>query len=207
METATILFTDVVGSTELRARLGEAEADRLFLDHQRDLGRVIATHGGRLVKTSGDGVMATFGAASQAVGAAVALQSAVRESSPEISVRVGIAAGDVAWDEGDCFGLPVVTAARLQAAANGGQILVSHIVRLLAGDRAGDRYHPAGTLELKGLPMPVEAYEVGWDSPGRPPAGGTPERPSLPRALVAPTAHGLLGREQTMSELHDVWQD
>ena len=93
--------------------------------------------------------MATFGAASDAVGAAVALQGAVAVASPDLAVRVGIASGDVAWEDGDCFGLPVVTAARLQAEAEGGQILVSDIVRLLAGDRAGDRFEPAGSLALE----------------------------------------------------------
>ncbi len=163
--TATVLFTDVVGSTEVRARLGENAADRLFVEHQRELGRVIAHHGGRVVKAAGDGVMAAFVSASAAVRAAIGLQEQVSRTEPELAVRVGVAAGDVAWEGDDCFGLPVVVASRLQAAAAGGQIFVTHIVRLLAGDRAGDRYEPLGALELKGLPEPVEAFAVQWDQP------------------------------------------
>ena len=93
--TATILFTDVVGSTELRSRLGETAADRVFIEHRRRLGTVIARHGGHIVKYTGDGMMASFAAASTAVHAAVAIQADVAEHGAGIVVRVGVAAGDV----------------------------------------------------------------------------------------------------------------
>ena len=75
--TATILFTDVEGSTELRARIGEAAADRLFVDHERRLTPLVERRGGRVVKTAGDGIMAAFESASDAVTAAVDMQRAV----------------------------------------------------------------------------------------------------------------------------------
>ncbi len=113
--------------------------------------------------------MASFAAASTAVHAAAAIQADVAEHGAGIVVRVGVAVGDVTREGDDYFGLPVVAAARLEAAAEGGQILVTESVRLLAGDRAGDRYEPRGQLKLKGIADPVVAYAVDWD---RPPATG-----------------------------------
>src|SRR5262245_23594182 len=137
--TATILFTDVEGSTETRARIGEASADKLFLDHARRLTSIVERHGGRVLKTAGDGIMAAFDSASEAVAAAIDMQRAVHRQGEEVRIRVGVAAGDVSWEDNDCFGLPVITAARLQAAAEGGQILVSQVVRWLAGERSDAR--------------------------------------------------------------------
>jgi class 3 adenylate cyclase/DNA-binding CsgD family transcriptional regulator len=206
--TATILFTDVVGSTEVRARIGDAAADRLFVEHQRELGTVIAHHGGRVVKAAGDLVIASFVSASAAVRAAIGLQEQVSRTEPKLAVRVGVAAGDVAWEGDDCFGLPVVIASRLQAAADGGQIIVSHIVRLLAGDRAGDRYEPLGALALKGVAGPVEAFAVQWDRAEAPGAEtGRPARPPLPLALAVAAPHAFVGREDALSAVRRAWHD
>ena len=123
--TATIVFTDVVGSTQVRSHLGEIEADRLFREHERTLTEVVTTHQGRVVKAAGDGIMATFDAASDAVAAAVSMQRRVSQPAlhhgggADLQLRIGIAAGDVSWEDGDCFGLPVVIAARLEADADG----------------------------------------------------------------------------------------
>ena len=204
--TATILFTDVVGSTAVRVDLGDARSDRLFVDHLHQLADVVLRHGGRVVESGGEGVMATFEAASQAVRAAVALQIRVRQSSSDLAVRVGIAAGDVTWEDEECFGLPVITAARLQAAAEGGQILVSHTVRLLAGDRAGDRYESIGPLELEGLPERIDAYLVGWEAPERHSQVAAPP-PPMPLALCARPADPFVGRTEAMAELSRVWHD
>src|SRR5205085_835913 len=134
--TATILFTDVEGSTELRSRIGESAADKLFVDHERRLRTLVERHGGTVVKTAGDGIMASFGSASDAILAAIDMQRSTERRDDGMRVRAGIASGDVSWENGDCFGLPVITAARLENHATGGQILVSQIARLLAGERA-----------------------------------------------------------------------
>ena len=206
--TATILFTDVVGSTELRSRLGETAADRVFIEHRRRLGTVIARHGGHIVKYTGDGVMASFAAASTAVHAAAAIQADVAEHGAGIVVRVGVAVGDVTREGDDYFGLPVVAAARLEAAAEGGQILVTESVRLLAGDRAGDRYEPLGQLKLKGIADPVVAYAVDWD---RPPAAADGDarwaRLSLPLALAGCARHPFVGRDEDVAVLRQAWDD
>jgi class 3 adenylate cyclase/DNA-binding CsgD family transcriptional regulator len=205
--TTTIVFTDVVGSTELRARLGEAAADRLFIEHRRRLGTVIARHGGRLVKYLGDGVMASFAAASTAVNAAIAIQTDVAEQGHGLAVRVGVAVGDVTRDGDDYFGLPVVAAARLEAAANGGQILITEGVRLLAGGRAGNRYESVGPLQLKGLPEPVEAYSVEWERPSAGPDGQGWARPPLPPALAGTSGLPFVGRDDALAVLQRAWQE
>src|SRR5205814_1415798 len=121
---------------------------------------------GHLVKNLGDGIMATFGGASDAVAAAVAIQQAIgrhnHSSAGALGVRIGVSAGDVVFEEDDCFGTPVIEAARLCAVAAGGQILASEIVRWMARS-GGSTFTPVGNLELKGLPEPVPTVEVGWE--------------------------------------------
>ncbi|HZI39286.1 MAG TPA: adenylate/guanylate cyclase domain-containing protein, partial [Acidimicrobiia bacterium] len=166
--TAIVLFTDLVGSTELRSRLGEDAAEELRREHDRLIAGGIEANRGRLVKHLGDGMMATFTGASDALAAAVAIQQALdrhnRSGSGEapLEVRIGISAGDVTFEAEDCFGTPVIEAARLCAAAGGGRILVTDIVRALAGTAGGHQFVSVGALELKGLPAPVAACEVTW---------------------------------------------
>src|ERR671925_665340 len=164
--TAIVLFTDLVGSTELRSRLGEDAAEALRAQHDALVTGAIDANRGTVVKNLGDGFMATFTGASDAVGAAVAIQQAIerhnRSGSTTLGVRIGISAGDVVLDKGDCFGTPVIEAARLCAAAQGGQILASELVRGLA--HAGEETLTAiGSLELKGLTKPLPAVQVDWE--------------------------------------------
>src|SRR5260370_550773 len=80
-------------------------------------------------------------------------------SGGPLEVRIGASAGDVAFEEGDCFGTPVIEAARVCAAAGGGQILVTEVVRVLAGTGGGHQVTPVGALDLKGLPAPGAARQ------------------------------------------------
>jgi SAM-dependent methyltransferase len=145
--------------------LGATRAEQLFSDHFEVVGRVVDDHGGELVKNLGDGVMATFGAVTDAVECAVALQQAVEagaRSVPDaLSLRVGLSVGEVTADGGDYFGTPVVEAARLCAEAQPRQVLASSLVRQLAGTRCAHAFRPLGSVALKGLPdMAVD--EVAW---------------------------------------------
>ena len=164
--TATIVFTDLVGSTVLRSGLGERAADELRREHDAALSDAVVAHAGRVVKGAGDGILAAFESASDAVASAVVMQQAVhgigRRRRLGLAIRVGISAGDVSWEGGDCFGLTVVEAARLEAAARPGQILCADIVRVLARGRAGVEFRPIGELVLKGLDEPVAVCEIGW---------------------------------------------
>ena len=162
------LFTDLVGSTELVARLGEDAAEVLRRTYFALLREAIAVSGGEEVKTLGDGIMTAFPNASAALACAVAMQQAAarhnrRVPDRALAIRIGISAGEVSCEEGDYFGTPVVEAARLCAAARGGQILVTELTRLLAGGRAGPALEPVGSLSLKGLPEPVPACQVTWE--------------------------------------------
>ena len=164
-QTATILVTDLVGSTELRVALGEERAEALRRTHDRLLTEAVTGNGGEVIKGLGDGVLALFSGAAEAVGAAVAIQQAVgahvqRHPDDRLSVRIGISAGDVTLEDDDCFGTPVVEASRLCAEAQGDEILVADLVRLLARGRGDHEFVPAGERTLKGLPDPVPVATV-----------------------------------------------
>src|SRR5688500_5413825 len=167
-ETAIILVTDLQGSTELRSRVGEELAEQLRRDHDRLLYDAVAQHGGTVVKGLGDGILARFDGASDAVSAAVTMQQAVdayTRAHPDtpLAIRVGISAGDVSLEDDDCFGTPVIEASRLCGDADGGQIFVAELVRLLARGRGGHGFRTVGERELKGLPEAVRVDEVTWE--------------------------------------------
>jgi len=172
--TASVLFVDVVGSTELRARLGEEAADELRRRIDAGLLEIVTAHHGRVVKGLGDGLLAVFDAAADAVGAGVAIQQRAPDG---VGFRVGVSTGDVSVEDADVFGTPVVEAARLCAAAVGGQVLVADLVRALARGRGGHVFEPVGDLTLKGLPNPVAACQVRWQTgsvAGTVPPAGAP---------------------------------
>lgn len=201
--TATVLFTDLVGSTELRSRLGEDGADEMRRRHDEALRAAVEKAGGEVVKGLGDGVMATFAGAAEGLSAAVAIQQAVdrlnrrAESSP-VSVRVGLSAGDVTWEASDCFGEPVVEAARLCAVAQGGEIVCSDIVRVLARGRGDHSFSSLGDVELKGLPEPVAASLVTWALPAV-------EIP-LPSTLRTRSPFPFVGRHAEREVLAAAWK-
>ncbi|MDQ1466366.1 MAG: hypothetical protein QOH10_781, partial [Actinomycetota bacterium] len=166
--TATILYTDIVGSTQMRARLGDVEADLVRRRHDELLGAAVSKQGGSVVKGLGDGILAAFGSTAEAVNAAHEIQRSIDRANRQarddrrIEVRVGISAGDVSWEDGDCHGTPVVTAARLCDSADGGQILCDDLVRGLARGHTELSFVLIGEIELKGLPDPVITFEVPW---------------------------------------------
>ncbi len=104
--TCAILFTDLVDSTALRARVGEEAADRWVIEAEGRARDLVQARRGRVVKGTGDGVLAAFNSAADALAAAVAFQQ--RAEHP---MRIGVSIGDVTWRQGDCFGQPVVEAA------------------------------------------------------------------------------------------------
>ncbi len=202
-ETATVLFTDLVGSTALRQTVGDDHADELRRRHDSALRDAIAAHRGREVKGTGDGIMVVFGAAAEAVATATTMQRAVdrlgRRAPSPVSIRIGVSAGDVAWEGNDCFGTPVVEAQRLCDRAAGGQIVVSEVVRLLAGSRGGHDFRSLGELELKGLAAPLAAAEVVW-------APDQPARLPLPAALAGGETVRFVGRVDESDRLWTAWK-
>lgn len=165
-KTLTVLFTDVVGSTELMARLGP-EAEPVRIRHFADMRGALAVHRGHEVKTLGDGFMAVFDSTSDALACAVTMQRTVAQHpgrADGLQIRVGVSAGEVSCEEGDYFGVPVVEASRLCAVAGARQILATDIVRLLAGSSGMHRLEPIGAITLKGLPEPVASCELAYDA-------------------------------------------
>jgi len=204
--TATILFTDLVGSTELRARLGDVVADQLQRAHDDLLTGAIGEHAGAVVKSLGDGVLASFGGAADAVAAGVAIQQAVDRANRRVDdarrleVRIGLSAGDVSWSGGDCHGTPVVVAARLCDRAEGGQVLCDDLVRGLARGRSDATFRLVGEIELKGLSDPVVGFDIPWErtAVGRAPLPG----PLLSVAGELPFA----GRDDERAALQLHWK-
>ena len=206
-EMRSVLFTDLVGSTELRVRLGEDEAERLRRTHDQLLRQAVTRHGGEVVKGLGDGIMASFGSAADAVSAAVAIEQAAdlhgrRHPDQAVALRVGVSVGDVTVEGSDLFGVPVVEASRLCASANGGEILVAELVRTLCRGRGGFQFESYGDLELKGLPEPLPTCKLFWE-PAEDTAPGAESAISFPPLLVPTTAY--VGRSQLLSTLEDAY--
>jgi class 3 adenylate cyclase len=205
VETATILFTDLVGSTSLSSTVGPSVAEELRREHFALLREAIADFGGEEVKNLGDGLMVTFASASSAVSCGVAMQQRIehrnRDSDEQLSIRVGIAHGEADRAEGDWFGPPVVEAARLCAGAKGDQILVGALARMMAAARGEHSFSSVGELELKGLAKPVEGFEVAWE-----PLAETVAAMPLPPRLrgVPPVAY--VGRAAERERLAALWE-
>jgi class 3 adenylate cyclase/tetratricopeptide (TPR) repeat protein len=201
--TVTVLFTDLVGSTELMTRLGETAFDDVRRTHFTAMRRTIQRTGGEEVKTLGDGVLAVFASAADAVACAVAMQQAVKRQAlavqAPLAIRIGLGLGDVSVEEGDVFGTPVVEAARLVEAARPGQILATAIVRVVAGGRTAAPFTDIAALRLKGLPEPVPVCEVGWESF---PIAAVP----LP-TLLSDIGPIFVGRQAEVERLEQLWKE
>jgi class 3 adenylate cyclase/tetratricopeptide (TPR) repeat protein len=189
--TGTFLFTDLVDSTALSSRLGPDAAEELRQAHYGMLRSAAAATGANEVKSTGDGLMLMFTSPSRALACAVAIQQAIerhnRRGGEPLSVRVGLSMGEATEGEGDYYGDCVVEAARLCAAAAGGQILTTEVLRSVVGRHATQDFAPVGELELKGLPDPVPAVEVRW----LPEA--TPGMVPLPGRVVGAATDALFG--------------
>ena len=158
----TVLFTDLVGHTEMMSRLGDTQGRDVLREHEKITRDVLAAHSGTEVKTMGDGFMASFGSVTKSVGCAIALQRAFAEREGEpLNVRVGLNAGEPIEEDGDLFGATVNWAARIAAKAEGGEILVSDNVRSLSAGK-GFLFSDRGEFVAKGFEEPVTLYEVRW---------------------------------------------
>ncbi len=207
MSTGAILFTDMVDSTALRSRLGDDRADLLRTHHDDMLASVVTTHRGTVTRFTGDGVKAAFPTASDAVGAAVAIQRAVIDygtgegSVAAFQVRVGLAVGEVTIDDnGDRRGVAVVEAARLEALARPGEILATEMVRMLGQRRTNVVFEELGERVLKGLDHAVLVYRVIDVEHGT-------AVPSVPQILVADQRLPLVGRDQHIAAFSAQWND
>jgi class 3 adenylate cyclase len=197
IELATILLTDLVGSTRLATSVGPVRGDELRDEHFALLREAIESSGGKEVKNTGDGLMVAFASASGAVRCGVAMQQLFerryRGAEQQLHVRIGLGAGEATVQDGDYFGMPSIEAARLCDQAPSDGILASAAVRMLAGRCEGAEFESVGELELKGFEAPVEAFAVSWAPVDE--DAGAPGRWPLPPALRAVPTIPYVGRD------------
>ena len=154
---ATILYTDMVASTERAATLGDRRWRMVVETHFVVSQTIIGQHRGRLVRTTGDGVLATFDGPGRAIRCALALNGAIRTLG--IEIRAGLHTGEVEVMGDDIGGIAVHLAARVMAAARPGEVLVSNAVPpLVAG--SGIEFEDRGEHELKGMPGSWRLFAV-----------------------------------------------
>lgn len=162
-----LLLTDVVSSTEHLTSLGDEAGNAQRARHFTLLRAELERHGGTEVKNMGDGILAVFPSAVDAVQCATAMQQAVERDRREhpadgVRMKVGLHVGEPVHEEDDFFGESMVVVTRLCSAAAPGQILASELLRALVAPRRDLAFEQVGPLALKGLPEPVAAYSVPW---------------------------------------------
>ncbi len=218
---AVVVFCDLVESTALLARLGDDAMEDVRRRHLVDVEAAVVSGGGRVVKTLGDGAMATFGSALGALRAAAGIQRSVQRLDPlldgcGVAARVGVAAGEPISDDEDLHGMAVVLASRLCGVAGGGEVLVQDLVVALVASRSGVAFEPGRSFHLKGVPGSVSAAPLCWDELGDDGVGhgeaspspiavdGTErvvEAPPLPRFLAGYVREPIVAREREVELL------
>ncbi len=193
-----VVFTDLVGSTEISSRVGPEATEALRVTHFGLLRSAIDAHGGSEVKNLGDGLMSVFSSLGSALDGAVAMQQAVERhnagGNEPLGIRVGVSSGDAVEQDGDYFGDPVVEAARLCARCEAGQIITSELISMLAR-RTNHTFESIGDLELDGLPEPVPSVTVLWEPLQV--EGAVP----MPDRLKADMDLAIVGRDQERDSL------
>jgi tetratricopeptide (TPR) repeat protein len=187
----TVLLTDIEGSTDLQSRLGDVAAREMVRAHDAIVRDALARFDGQEIKTMGDGFLVSFTSSRRALDCACAIQRAVTEGT-ELRVRIGLHAGEVIHESGDIHGAAVAAAARIMGQARGGEIVVSDLVRQLAG-AAAVQFRERGTVALKGLEGKWLLHDVLWHGPDEPGSA----------TAQAPGTSSLVGRDAELVILRD----
>jgi class 3 adenylate cyclase len=165
--TVTLLFSDMAGFTAMTERLGDLRAREVVRVHNRTVRDQLEAHGGYEVELQGDGFLLAFGSARQALLCAIAIQRALADYNREhreepISVRIGVHTGEALKDADKFFGRTVILAARIADQAEGGEILVSSIVRELTANAGDIRFGSEREVALKGISASQRLMRVEW---------------------------------------------
>ena len=162
----TVMFTDIAGSTAMTQELGDAGAQKAVRVHNRIVRQSLTAFGGKEIKHTGDGIMASFSSATNSVESCIEMQRLVEQHnntdpSLPLHLKIGINAGEPIAEDDDLFGTTVQVAARITDGAKADQIFVSEIVR---GICVGKEFKFAnrGGYEMKGLDQPITLFEVIW---------------------------------------------
>src|ERR1700741_4986061 len=175
---AAIVSADVAGYSRLMGRDDSETLARLKAHRRELIDPKIAEYGGRIVKTTGDGLLLEFPSVVDAVRCAVDVQRGMAERNagvpPEqrIDFRIGVNVGDIIIDGDDIFGDGVNVAARLQTLAEPGEICVSKVVRDQVLDKLNFAFEDLGSQKVKNIARPIEAYRVALGGEALPSTGG-----------------------------------
>lgn len=162
----TVMFTDMVGSTDMTQAQGDEAAQTVVRRHNTIVRAALAQFAGKEVKHTGDGIMASFVSAANGVEAAASIQKAVASHNAKhpdqpLHLRIGMNAGEPIEEEDDLFGTTVQLAARVCAKADADQVFCTNVVRELSSGKKID-FTSLGAHSLKGFRDPIELYEVSW---------------------------------------------
>ena len=162
VEQATIVFTDIVSSTNIVSEVGDANARNLFVQHDKLIRGLLTKYGGVELQNLGDGFMLSFPSATYAIRCACAMQQTISQDLPQVKLKIGINTGEVVIREGHHpFGQAVVIASRIVEKCSSQQILISDISKGLA---AGSKFacSEIGKFKPKGIDYSIKLFEVLW---------------------------------------------
>lgn len=164
----TVMFADLMGSTGVFETIGSARASRVVTGLTQWIGDIVAAHRGRVVKTLGDGVLAVFPHAPDAISAVVDMQRshqkriASSSASTRMPIRIGVARGEVEFVDGDCYGDAVNVASRLSDLTGPHQIWANNLSLEHSVESDGVRFRPLGPITIRGRVEPCQVFQVEW---------------------------------------------
>lgn len=164
----TVVFTDLFGSTGVFEALGNAKATQAITQVTNWIAKIVESHGGRVVKMLGDGVLALFDDNPSAIDAVVEMQRshlrrmAQMPAANRLPIRIGVASGDVELVDGDCYGDAVNVAARLSDLSGPQQIWANSAALTGADEADGVRFRILGPISIRGRAEPCTVYQVEW---------------------------------------------
>ncbi len=164
----TVVFADLMGSTAVFETIGNARASQVVTQLTQWIGEICVAHAGRVVKTLGDGVLAVFPHAPDAIAAVVEMQRghqkriASSAASTRMPIRVGVARGEVEFVDGDCYGDAVNVASRLSDLSGPHQIWANSSSLEDASEGDGVRFRPLGPITIRGRAEPCSVFQVEW---------------------------------------------
>ena len=212
---AAILAADVAGYSRLMGVDEEGTLAALKAIRRELADPKIEEHRGRIVKTTGDGLLVEFASVVDAVRCAVEIQHAMAECNVDVATkqriefRIGINLGDVILDEGDIYGDGVNIAARLEALAEPGEVCVSRVVRDQVRDRLEIAFEDRGEQRVKNIARPVHVYRIPIAAHAAPPARREDDpgvRTRVPEAEMAAPTDAFVGRQRELDVLHGAFE-
>ncbi len=164
----TVVFADLMGSTGVFETIGNVRASRVVTRLTQWIAEICVTHNGQVIKTLGDGVLAVFAQAPDAIDAVVELQRnhhkriANSTAGTKMPIRIGVARGDVEFVDGDCYGDAVNVASRLSDLTGPHQIWANSFALENATETDGVRFRPLGPITIRGRAEPCAVFQVEW---------------------------------------------